>query len=613
MNMIKGKNPILLKVTYIPPRDDQKECFEVIYKTEDGQVCKSNEPAEATIYIVKPEYRTVTYTRPQEKISHMYPVRTPISKIKSTIAKEMGEQGSNFIKQCYQNRDFEGLNQLYKWPYCFGADFQPEFYFYHDWYTKYQLKVPKLSTAFLDIEIDMVDYSVDLEHLADNAHAPVNLISIIMADSKEAYTFALKPYEPSKFGRNEEEYLKRYNAYVKQKQDHEYLMNHLDEYYKDLHDSFDETYGHINYIFRDYEREIDLIADVFRFINDRKPNFVEIWNMRFDIQYLYYRIKALGYEPSSIMCHPDFKNPKCYFKLDKSAFLIEKQYDYFYCSSYTQFICQMRLYGSIRKSQHKIRSIKLNSIADRELKDKKVEYPEASNIIRFPYDNWILFCKYNLKDTLLQLGIERKTKDVVYYYMKSHSNQTPYDKIFKETHLLRNVREIYFEKEGWVQSNNLNILSKNKSSSDDFYGSVASDDDDDSTFKGAINADPIWNGYTGRKVLGRRTNNIIDNAIDEDMAAFYPSAKIASNMDPSTLLYKATFNNEDFISGEYTNRSLNQQYEEKDKNGNVRRLDITGEAVNTYVSNNPLTFGYNYLSLPDIPTFAEKVIKQLKR
>ena len=37
------------------------------------------------------------------------------------------------------------------------------------------------------------------------------------------------------------------------------------------------------------------------------------------------------------------------------------------------------------------------------------------------------------------------------------------------------------------------------------------------------------------------------NPIDFDMGAFYPSIKIASNMDPGTLLYKASFNNNEFL------------------------------------------------------------------
>lgn len=613
--MIKGKNPTLLNVVYHKPNKDQgiEESFEVIYKTEDGEVHKSNEPPEADIYIVKPEYRNYDYNKPQERINHMDKIRTPISKIRYTIAEAQGEKGIQFIKNCYQERNFKALNQLYKWRYCYGCDFQPEYYYMKNWYEKYELKNVKLSKAFIDIETDLMDYKLDMDNIPNTAYSPVNLITIILEDTKEAWTFILRPYEPSKLGRSEEEYQRRYRMYEKQKADHEKLLNHMDDFIKDLHNSFDSTYGFIDYHIREYENEIDLIADAFRLLNARKPNFCLTWNMRFDIQYLYYRIIALGYDPSSIMCHKDFDHPRCYFKVDRSTYMLEKQYDYFYCSSYTQYICQMRLYASIRKSQHKLRSVSLNSIGDRELKDKKVEYPEASNIVRFPYDNWILFIKYNIKDVLLQLGIERKTNDTMTYYMRSHANLTPYNKIFKETHLLRNVREMYFEKEGWVQGNNLNIIDNDEDTIErQFYGVNDTDDDDETSYKGAINADPIWNDRVGMRILGSRSNNVHNNSMDYDMGAFYPSIKIASNMDPGTLLFKASFDNSEFTSGEFNNRSLNTKYVEKDKNGNVRKLDFTGEAVNTYVSKNILTFGYNYLNLPSVTSMARMIIKSLK-
>ena len=133
--MIEVNNPMLLNVTYFPPPrhgEDDKERFEVIYKTEDGTVHKVDEPAEGTIWFVKPEYRDFNYNKPQERIERMYPVRSTISKIRYTIAEEMGEEGKNFIKQCYENKDFKQLNQLYKWRYSFGADFQPEYYYMKD-------------------------------------------------------------------------------------------------------------------------------------------------------------------------------------------------------------------------------------------------------------------------------------------------------------------------------------------------------------------------------------------------------------------------------------------------------------------------------------------------
>lgn len=613
--MIKAKNPVLLNVSYIRPNKDTKEHFEVIYKDDNNITQKSDEEAETAIYFVKPEYRNFSYNKPEERLERLYPIKTVISKIRQKIADEQGEAGKNFIKQCYENREFGKLNELYRWPYSFGADFQPEFYFMRDWYNKYKLTTtPKLSVSFLDIEADMIDNRIDMDNIPNSAYSPVNSATIIFDQTKESWTFILKPYEPSKLGRSEEEYKERYRLYQKQLGTYRQYEAHKDEFIKDLNDSFDGVYGHLEYHTREFDNEIDLIASLFALINLRKPDFCLTYNMRFDIQYLYYRIIALGYDPSSIMCHPYFKNKRCRFEVDRSTFQLEKQYDYFFCSSYTQYICQMRLYASIRKSQHKLKRVNLNSIADIELKDRKVDYEEEGNITMFAYTNWMKFIKYNIKDVLLQLGIERKCKDVFTYYNKSHANLTPYNKIFKETHLLRNVREQFFEKEGWVQGNNLNILNtRENEEARAFYsrGVTDDEDEDETSFKGAINADPIWNDKVGMRILGMRSNNMHVNTVDFDMGAFYPSIKIASNMDPITLLYKASFDNDEFISGEKRNRSLNNKYIEKDKNGNMRKIDFTGEAVNTYVSKNPLTFGFNYLNLPSISMIVKMVDKEL--
>lgn len=613
--MIKAKNPVLLNVSYIRPSKDTKEHFEVIYKDDNNITQKSDEEAETSIYFVKPEHRNFSYNKPEERLERLYPIKTVISKIRQKIADEQGEVGKNFIKQCYENREFGKLNELYRWPYSFGADFQPEFYFMRDWYNKYKLTTtPKLSVSFLDIEADMIDNRIDMDNIPNSAYSPVNSATIIFDQTKESWTFILKPYEPSKLGRSEEEYKERYKLYQKQLATYRQYEVHKDEFIKDLNDSFDGVYGHLEYHTREFDNEIDLIASLFALINLRKPDFCLTYNMRFDIQYLYYRIIALGYDPSSIMCHPDFKNKRCRFEVDRSTFQLEKQYDYFFCSSYTQYICQMRLYASIRKSQHKLKRVNLNSIADIELKDRKVDYEEEGNITMFAYTNWMKFIKYNIKDVLLQLGIERKCKDVFTYYNKSHANLTPYNKIFKETHLLRNVREQFFEKEGWVQGNNLNILNtRENEEARAFYsrGVTDDEDEDETSFKGAINADPIWNDKVGMRILGMRSNNMHANTVDFDMGAFYPSIKIASNMDPITLLYKASFDNDEFISGEKRNRSLNNKYIEKDKNGNMRKIDFTGEAVNTYVSKNPLTFGFNYLNLPSISMIVKMVDKEL--
>jgi hypothetical protein len=329
--MISVNKPLLLNVSYIKPdrKHDIEESFEIIYKDENDVVYKSNEPALAEIYFVKDEYRDFNYNKPQERIDKLRKESCLISNIRYKIAEEIGEDGLNFVKNCYNNRDYQALNRLYGWRYAFGCDFQPEFYFMKKWYEKYPLENVRLSKAFLDIETDIMDNIPDLEKIYLTAYSPVNLITIILEETKESFTFILKPYKPSKIGMSDEEYKTRYSYYEKQLHDHENLMLNLDSFIDNLHKSFDGTYGYLKYGLRVYEKEIDLIADTFRLLNSRKPNFCMIWNMRFDIQYLLERIKILGYDPKSIMCHPDFENPHCNFHVDKMTFKLEKQYDYF--------------------------------------------------------------------------------------------------------------------------------------------------------------------------------------------------------------------------------------------------------------------------------------------
>jgi len=338
--MISGKNLTLLNVTYIRGNKhlDQKECFRVIYKTESGEVKYSDEPPLADIYIVKPEYRNYQYTKPQERIDHMDKITLKISEIRKEIARQSGEWGENIIRTAYSTNNFKLLDQLYKWPYAYGCDFQPEFYFYRKWYETHTIGIPKLTKAFMDIEVDLIDNRIDLSDIKNTAHAPVNLVSVVLDETREVYSFILKPYKPPLNASKE-----RIAMYEKQLNDHIRLMQNPKEFIDQLHKDFDLVYGEFKYQLREYRNEIDLIADVFRLINTRKPNFCLTWNMRFDIQYLYYRIGNLGYNPDSIMCHPDFKNPTCYFKEDRSTFQLEKQFDFFYCSSYTQYICSMRL------------------------------------------------------------------------------------------------------------------------------------------------------------------------------------------------------------------------------------------------------------------------------
>ena len=345
--MIIGTNLMLLNVTYIRPdkRSNIEEAFEVVYKDVDtGDVRLSYEPPLVDIYFTKPEFRNHKHNKAQERIEKLEKVTCKFSEIKFEIAKQIGDSGLTFVKECYQNRDFRALGKLYAWPFAYKCDFQAEHYYISDWAKKYPLPMnAKLTKAFLDIETDLIDHIVDMDNIAKSANAPINLISVLLDSEMTAYTFILEPKEPKKYNLTDAEYQKNLDLYHLQSEKHEWLINNQEEFIKSLNHDFDDTYGKIKYNLRIYKEEIELIADAFKLLNIKKPNFILTWNMRFDIPYLIHRIEYLGYDPKSIICNPDFKIQRCYFREDKRTFVMNKQFDYFYVSSYSMFICQMRL------------------------------------------------------------------------------------------------------------------------------------------------------------------------------------------------------------------------------------------------------------------------------
>lgn len=316
------------------------------------------------------------------------------------------------------------------------------------------------------------------------------------------------------------------------------------------------------------------------------------------------RLIVHGLDPEQVMCHPDFPVKKCYFKFDRINHDIKNKNDVFYCTGYTVFIDQMEVYASIRKGASELRSYKLNTIGQAELKDTKLDYSEDGDIKTIPYTNWKRFVIYNIKDVLLQLGIERRTSDFDTLYSFSYNNATGYDKVFKQTIKLRNVQYLSYLDQGLVPGENINIYNRGEpieKENDD-------DDEDDSEFEGALVADPIYNGYVGVPLYGRKTNNIFLNAIDFDMSAFYPSSIMACNIDASTLIFHMIMDIDQFegFGGKLPLHGITKDYFSKGD-------DASKECIDNFQTKNYTSFGAKWLNLPDINTIYNHMCKKLGR
>lgn len=550
--------------------------------TQDKFMAAVPEP-KIDIYFEKPEFRTHSYNRNYARLEEVTKKTVKFKDIVRAIAEDGGPSAQRYLMNAYETRNYQSIQNMFLYPYVYGADYDVTSWYRIQWLRKLDNDIPKkLHKGFMDIEVD----GIEVGGMPNPSDCPVNAVTLIDEWNKDVYTFLLidRPCNSHIPGHKE--------LYEKASVDQHYMMENPDKLNKKLHDLFDASYGELQYRLYFYTDEKKLLTHLFQLINDLKMDFIGIWNISFDIPYLIARMEALGMNPTEVMSHPDFPVKKCYFKADHVNFDIKNKSDSFILTSYTVFYDQMELYASIRKGAAELRSYKLNYIAQKELRDRKLDYSEDGDIKTLPYTNWETFVIYNIKDVLLQMGIERRTSDFDTLYVSSYKNATPYDKVFKQTVKLRNVQYISFLNQGLVPGANINIYNKEEVK---YADSEDEDDDDDEDFEGALVADPIYNSNIGVKLYGRPTNNVFNNAIDFDMTAFYPSSIFAMNIDPSTLIFKAIMDADQFncLGGKMKLRGITKAFF---NHGD----DAAKECLDNFQTGNYVSTAWKWLNLPDI-------------
>lgn len=480
-------------------------------KTGEKKLFTAMDP-EMLIYVVNEDERDYNYCPAYRPLKECTPVRVKYKAVLDAIAQVGGEKCKQFLTS---NRKAGARNlckELFKYPYVLGADYDYTDYLRIEWALHYHnndihVHVDKM---FMDIEVD----GIDVPGFPKPGECPVNAVSLIDEASSTVFVFLLR------------------NEKNPQIEEFERNMNtHIAEY----HEAFDESYGELDYKIAFFDKEIDLIAAVFEVINTLKRDILGIWNMGFDIPFLIERIRVLGYDPASIICSPDFATKILNYRKDTKQHDFKRKNDVFLVTAYTVYIDQMGTYIKIRKQFAEQKSLKLNAIAQKELKDTKLDYSDEANIKTLPYENFPLFVMYNIKDTLLQLGIERKTHDMDTVFLNTLSNATPFHKIFSQTQVLKNHAYISYFTQGYIIGNNRNI---------DYTKDRFNDDEEEAAVKkkkeveGALVGDPELNLHVGIEMYGMKSKYIFPYVIDFDYSSLYPSIIIAFNIGRETMIGK---------------------------------------------------------------------------
>lgn len=342
--------------------------------------------------------------------------------------------------------------KLFTHPRVFGCDAPIDDQYRFQFGTSYQNTIASCTKGFFDIEVDM--------SLAKNRNrivigeCEIDLITLTLEDTKEVYTFVHT--KPSSGLKSVEEFKNEFT--VAPSKFYEILKSTLIKHMGiENYEKFELPKFEYKTFF--FDKEINLIKGFFNVVHMKKPDFMLAWNMSFDIPYIIERIKANGYDPKDIMCHPDFRYKVCDYYIDTNNEMeFENRNDKFDLSSYSVYLDQMIQFCSRRKGQRKMRNYRLDYIGTVTCDIPKLDYSHiASNLIELKEKSILTYWMYNIIDTIVAYCIEYKATDINDIFLRTTINDTSYAKIHRQTVFLRNrLYKSSYNKFGIVLSNNPN-------------------------------------------------------------------------------------------------------------------------------------------------------------
>lgn len=619
MNRIPKDDAMLIDIQYIKPGGSKskygkhKDYLYIIWKTistGEKHLTVIPEP-KMTIYFEKEQYRDFTYNKNYEYLDRLEQCTLPYHDITKAIIDDIGLKAHDFVKYCYDTQQYSRLEELNLDPYVFGADYDIRAWYRFKWLKNLDNDKRKpITKGFMDIEVDGLESPGMPNPLSD----PIDLVTLIDTDTKKSYTFSLVGVEcvnkdmRHMTKKEQENEMTRRNMYAHRLKEQEYWVNHIEELKQKAHEMYDESYPGYDFNFYFYKDERKMLIHLFQLVNKLKLDFIGIWNISFDIPYIIERLNVLGLDPTQVMCSPDFPIKECYFKKDKKNFSIKNKSDFFKLSSYTIFYDQMIAYAAIRKSQSELRSHALTYIAQREIGDKKLDYSESGNIKTVSYNNYMMYVLYNIKDVLLQVGIEEHTTDVETYYITSYRNMTPYESEFKETIKLRNLQYWYLYQQKMIPGMNINVVINR----DSINEKTSAEGKKEIGFEGAIVGNPLLIDNFGAKLFGVKTNSIFKYSIDFDMSSFYPSTICIMNIDASTLIFKMSMDAKQFDvrGGDLKFKGITD-VQLVSTNGDSFKDDVAKEFTDNLQTEDYLSLGYKWLNLPSINEMYDYIKKEI--
>ena len=174
-----------------------------------------------------------------------------------------------------------------------------------------------------------------------------------------------------------------------------------------------------------------IVVEIFKKAHEWKPDFIAIWNMSFDIPKCIEALKKYGIDPKTVFNDPSIPDEYKHFKWDAgqavkvtaSGKQMSKNYYEVWtsvkCHSSFYFIDAMCLYYQIRsQSESKEQSYSLNSILDKHLGIRKLNFKEAEHLDKYEWHQFMQemypleYVIYNVFDCVSMEVLDETTLDI---------------------------------------------------------------------------------------------------------------------------------------------------------------------------------------------------------
>ena len=524
--------PSIIPLNFIYDRgaDYGQDTLTIIFKDNDSGMKSSYTIKQPVIeaYFVKPEYRTFD----NDLSHHWYPIEKCYKKVVPyasrfyEAAKELGLENSEQAK----------LN-----PYVYGLDIEVENFYLIQFVKEYPChEVKNINCGYFDIENDIIR----IDHFPEYGETPINAVTYIDGNTKTTYTLILAKSDIPVVSEKHPKYAEYEDLRERWTDQMKDIKSHIPEFIQYLHSKYDENYPGFEFYLAFFDDEIQLIQAFWDIVKTCNNDFVYAWNLPYDAQNMMNRPGILGYNVNDII--PDEKitkddpNSSVLFVEDKNAKVAKRKHQ---CVTWTlpTFLDQMVIYAGIRSGRGELASTKLNYIAEIELKDEKLDYSEDADIKTLFYRNLKKFIEYNLKDVLLQWGIETKTMDIQTIYSRMYDLFVTPSQSFTTTKVVLHALYSYALGKGFILGHNRNKNHKNlvlpkygeifsnvtdDTSEEEYFNDVFGIDDEstdeeseDGTVKrekyaGAFVMNPLYINPTGVMIRGKPSKFVHDHVVD---------------------------------------------------------------------------------------------------